>query len=527
MRTFRVPIRWRLLAALFAISILPLLVRLAGTNKRKSSASAPPQTSPTPVLFVDPTAAEAIAYAHSRLDALLAQQSTTLSEAVARYTLKAGRNPPPNFAQWFDFARENDCLIDEYDQIQKDFEPFYQLALHKPTQFQSMINQRHDELIKETLELLSPKRQSALGMTAIGIKDGKMQLPPYRGTWYHSDLAVRLRRFQHFLPDLEFLLNGRDEPRVVFDVRELDAHERALEPPKDSRPFHNVPNRTDIFFRNHSGCDLLSSGNGFATDISADVPCKNVSLLFTPMIHNFLVLLSSSSTYFTTDLWPLLSMAKISPCFSDILFPSLYYYTGRWSPRLKPNDILWSDKKTQIYWRGASNGGHIIGENYRSFPRFRLIELAREFPDLINAEMTSFPGDHCTNDQCDRERIIKIYNISGPIAPKDDVLQFKYLLDVDGNTFSGRFLNLLKSGSLVFKATAFVEYFDDWLRPYEHYIPLKPDLSDLVDKVRWAIANEAEARRILETGKLFAERVITDKQNDCYFSAVLLEWGRV
>jgi hypothetical protein len=26
---------------------------------------------------------------------------------------------------------------------------------------------------------------------------------------------------------------------------------------------------------------------------------------------------------------------------------------------------------------------------------------------------------------------------------------------------------------------------------------------------------------------VFAERVLTDAQNDCYFSAVMLEWGRL
>lgn len=106
--------------------------------------------------------------------------------------------------------------------------------------------------------------------------------------------------------------------------------------------------------------------------------------------------------------------------------------------------IEWAD------WRGQSNGGHIIGDNYRSFPRFRLIELARKYPELIDAKMTRFAEGHCT-DECDKKQIIKEYDIHGPWASQNDVLQYKYLLDVDGNTFSGRFLALLRSGSLVFK----------------------------------------------------------------------------
>lgn len=77
------------------------------------------------------------------------------------------------------------------------------------------------------------------------------------------------------------------------------------------------------------------------------------------------------------------------------------------------------------------------------------------------------------------------------------------------------------------QSTVFEEYFNDWIRPYEHYIPVKPDLSDLVEKVHWAIEHDDEARRIQETGKLFTERVMTDSQNDCYFAAMLLEWARL
>jgi hypothetical protein len=163
----------------------------------------------------------------------------------------------------------------------------------------------------------------------------------------------------------------------------------------------------------------------------------------------------------------------------------------------------------------------------------------------MDVKMTRFAAGHCKKD-CDRDRVIAEYNITGPFSSRKDTMEYKYVLDIDGNTFSGRFLNLLKSGSLVFKvhtrsqylleqtyifvglqSTVFEEYFNDWIRPYEHYIPVKPDLSDLVEKVEWAISHEGEARRIQETGKLFTQRVMTDEQNNCYFAAVLLEWARL
>ncbi|KAJ7758522.1 glycosyl transferase family 90-domain-containing protein [Mycena maculata] len=446
-------------------------------------------------LVTDPVAA-----ARLSLEALFARQSQTLAQAAARYSLKTDRPPPPNFDKWFAFARDKKCLIDDYDQIQRDFEPFYQLAEDNPAHFQNMIDRGRALML-----------ENPMGMTTINIKDGQVHMPDYRGTSFYDEWPRTIGKFSSFLPNMDFLLNGRDEPRVVFNFREPGARKEAMEL-KDPNPFHIAPRPTSDFFRDRSGCSPLNNSKGFTTDGSADIA----------------FLRSSSSSDFTTDLWPLLSMTKISPCFSDILFPGQYYYDESWwsGSFSHPNDIAWDDKKSQLYWRGMSNGGHILGQNYHKFPRFRLIDIARNHSDLMDVKMTKFAETHCTND-CDRNAIINEYHITGPQSPKEDVYQYKYLLDVDGNTFSGRYLGLLKSGSLVFKSTVFDEYFNDWLRPYEHYVPVQADLSDLVEKVYWAMEHEDEARLIQETGKLFAERIMTDAQNDCYFAMVLLEWARL
>ena len=81
--------------------------------------------------------------------------------------------------------------------------------------------------------------------------------------------------------------------------------------------------------------------------------------------------------------------------------------------------------------------------------------------------------------------------------------------------------------SIGLQSTVWTEYFNDWIRPYEHYIPVKADLSDLVEKIHWAMDHEDEARLIQETGQLFTKQIMTDSQNDCYFAAVLLEWARL
>jgi hypothetical protein len=77
------------------------------------------------------------------------------------------------------------------------------------------------------------------------------------------------------------------------------------------------------------------------------------------------------------------------------------------------------------------------------------------------------------------------------------------------------------------QSTIFEEHFNEWMRPFEHYVPVLPDLSDLVEKIEWANANPREAQLIQQRGLEVARRVVTDDQNDCYMFAVLLEWARL
>ncbi|KAJ6625152.1 glycosyl transferase family 90-domain-containing protein [Mycena sp. CBHHK59/15] len=355
------------------------------------------------------------------IEALYARQSQTLEQAIARYSLKNDRAPPPNFDKWFKFAQEKKCLIDDYDQIHRDFEPFYQLAKDDPAHFQRMIDLGRNLMLEDSK-----------GLATIKIENGEVKMPAYAGTAFDYEWPGTLGRFSHILPNMDFVINGRDEPRVVFNVREPGVREDARNL-TDLTPFHIAPIPTSEFFKQHNGCNSLNSDMGFSSSAIEDVACK--------FAH--------------------------------------------------PNNVSWDDKKSQLY-----------------------------------AKMTGFFEWHCTFD-CDSEPIIKEFNIGGGSSPREEVYKYKYLLDVDGNTFSGRYLGLLRSGSLVFKSTAFEEYFNDWFLPYEHYIPVKPDLSDLLEKVEWAIAHEDEARLIQEAGTQFAQRVLTDAQNDCYFAAVLLEWARV
>nr|GAT52541.1 predicted protein [Mycena chlorophos] len=437
---------------------------------------------------------------HTKVDRLLAKQSTTLSQAEARYELRNNRSPPPGFDVWFDFARQHSCLVDEYDQIARDFAPFYQLAEEDPRFFKKMVD----------LGTASMKEHGR-GFSTGTFAGHSFELTNGEGTLYRDDWGRTFGRFSEFLPDMNIILNGRDEPRSAFNYRRPNVKSQALHN-SDPTPFEHSPHPTSTFFKDEMKCIIPNQPKGFSE------PANDASAF----------MLYASSTEFTTDLYPILSMTKISPCFADILVPSEFYYSDcGWSPHYAyANNITWSAKIPKIYWRGMNSGGRMYGDNYHAFPRFRLIDIARDRAELFDVKLSGFHGDLCY-DECNAEAIKAEYNIADESSPREDVYRYKYVFDVDGNSFSGRYLGLLRSGTLVFKSTIFLEYFGDWLQPFEHYIPVLPDLSDLVDKLEWAVAHDDEARRIQQAGQVFAERILTDAQNDCYFSRVLLEWGRL
>lgn len=66
--------------------------------------------------------------AEAEWDAKVARQSRTLADAVVEYRRRYRRPPPRGFDKWWAWAQRNRVvLVDEYDQILHDIEPFFAL----------------------------------------------------------------------------------------------------------------------------------------------------------------------------------------------------------------------------------------------------------------------------------------------------------------------------------------------------------------------------------------------------------------
>lgn len=90
-----------------------------------------------------------------------------------------------------------------------------------------------------------------------------------------------------------------------------------------------------------------------------------------------------------------------------------------------------------------------------------------------------------------------------------------------------RFPYLLAGGSLIFKQdSSYYEHFYNELSPNIHYIPIRRDLSDVVEKLKWAKDNDELTKEIAKNGQRFARENLLPKHVFCYYTRLLHEFSK-
>lgn len=184
----------------------------------------------------------------------------------------------------------------------------------------------------------------------------------------------------------------------------------------------------------------------------------------------------------------------------------------------------WKKKKTKAFWRGATTGGALTARNWRDFPRCQLALLSLDRPRLLDAKFTSV-----VQAEPQVPSILEREGLLGSMASKEKHLEYKYLLDVDGNscTYSRYYWELLSS-SVVFKhASQNIQWYYRGLIPYVHYIPIAADFSDLFEQINWAILNDAAAQKIARQASRFIQENLLKEDIYCYLYYALIEYAKV
>lgn len=100
--------------------------------------------------------------------------------------------------------------------------------------------------------------------------------------------------------------------------------------------------------------------------------------------------------------------------------------------------------------------------------------------------------------------------------------QYKYQLNVDGTVAAYRFPFLMTGGSTVMKQdSGYYEHFYSQLQPWQHFIPVQEDLSDLLDQIEWAKSHDVEAQNMAKAAKAFAADQLHPQRVICYHAKLL------
>jgi hypothetical protein len=211
-----------------------------------------------------------------------------------------------------------------------------------------------------------------------------------------------------------------------------------------------------------------------------------------------------------------------------------HYLLDKLTPQLVMDDCEWECKTNKLHWRGQLTditfGRPRNNSRYMHSPRLRVTELSKYAPGLIDAAIL-FTDPSSTSEIWDLLvwDVLVQYDLPRTqfFCPMREQLRYKYLLCMDGMTctYPGYFWRL-KSNSCVFKVDSpNYEWFYKKLEPWVHYVPVKHDLTDLIENILWAQKNDDEAKKIAQNGKKFAETYLTKEMYLFYTYKVLLKWA--
>ncbi|KAJ4392545.1 hypothetical protein N0V85_006961, partial [Neurospora sp. IMI 360204] len=418
--------------------------------------------------------------AKSDFDNMLSRQSKTYEEAVEEYRRRYKVDLPPGFRGWYDFAVKNQSpIIDDFDTIYQSVSPFWKLSGQEVLDvMNNAYKTPHSELWQCTFHGDTAKTECR---------------HPYRSFDRHLTLLFDevLGDLAGVLPDVKFIVNHLDEPRVVVPPEDPAGTRFALANMSHKSVWKELTAPCSSSSKRNDTTDNIDTcGLSFVTSAASSLDiCANPSYA-----SSYGLFISPVSLRLLTGLVPVLSTGAPSTM-SDILYPSAAYIESGfvYDPT---RDIPWEQKSNNLYWAGSTTGGYASSssssssEQWKSFHRQRFVALAQNlnhqphtYLRSLNGVITRFASpflnsrlfsvfftrfQFCSPSTCRAQRS---FFRTKSYADKDEAFGSRLVFDLDGNGISGRYYKLLASNSAVLKQTLLREWHDDRLVPWVHYFP--------------------------------------------------------
>lgn len=223
---------------------------------------------------------------------------------------------------------------------------------------------------------------------------------------------------------------------------------------------------------------------------------------------------------------PIFSLSGHKAC-SDIPFPNyddMMIATGQVNPKFDKFVTNWRRKKyNKAVFRGGPSGcGYTVETNQR-------LRLAAMNSPWIDAAITGVGKTIDSNAvKFDPKYGLGMMNTGLKPAPKFMTMaeqsEYKYIVHVDGNVNAYRLLTTMMTGSVILRVESeYTSWADHLMKPGQHYVLIKPDLSDLETKIQWLEAHPHTAEKIGKNGLAFAKMALDKNRLKTY--ATKLFWA--
>lgn len=519
-----------------------------------------------------------------KFERMLERQSKTLEDAVKVYQERYGRLPPPNFDLWFHYATMLDSpIIDDYDSIEASIRPLWGLP---PSIVRARTRAVADKLGKNHIAGLRIRRgrlEKSGGVDAGWVELELENMLEARMLKYVPDMELAVNMMDEprvVVPEVDMveileraranMEKNRETTKGATayfygwkskddDIKKESKRLRFKEAPKKPtwpQSKLSCPYSSAVYDRDYNA----SENAGKISFINDMTTAKN--LCSHPEFESQHGFFSGPENFsISTNLIPILSQSKPSS-YSDILFPNFWYWNKLRKGVEMPDPkkmVPWEQRSNELYWRGSTTGGYSEKGCWKQHHRQRFLDLISgnrsstvqtyhkhtvsssfgalrapeytlrsspfsDFSHLFNVSFSMIT--QCSPADCSAQA--SHFPLSLPTELSATSITHKYLLDLDGNAFSGRLYTLLRSGGVVFKQSIFQEWHDERLMPWVHFVPLTMGGTEVFEVMRYFTEEGGDvARRIAEAGTRWMDRGMRGWDMRVYWFRLLLELGRV
>jgi len=191
--------------------------------------------------------------------------------------------------------------------------------------------------------------------------------------------------------------------------------------------------------------------------------------------------------------------------------------------------IPWKDKKAIAMFRGASTG---CGVTIQTNPRLKVAFLSSQKQTdvdglpFLDAGITEW---NVRPRKLKGEKYLVVPEIKSfpfPLVPRltpQEQIEYKYLINIEGHVSAFRLSLELSSGSCVLLVESrYKIWFRNMIKPWVHYVPVKGDLSDLIEKIKWCKSHDKKCQKISENSMEFADKYLSKKGILDYLQSLLV-----